>query len=207
MNNVVTPPVYAQIAHDIANRIASGELKENTKILGRSVMSSEYGVSPETIRRSFKLLADMKIVEVQKNSGVVVISKEKAKDYMINFKRVNDYEILKKQLEDLTEKRNKLNEQIEEIINQMFRLNKKSNYEAVIHQFEVTIPRESWIIGKTINEVMFWQNTHGTVLAIKRNNRLIMSPGPYAVFEEGDVFIVTGEEGVEKRIEKFISQK
>ena len=47
MPDVVTP-VYLQIAVDIASRIARGEFKENTKIYGRSVMSSEYGVSPET---------------------------------------------------------------------------------------------------------------------------------------------------------------
>ena len=45
---------YARIALDIAQRISRGELKENTRIYGRSIMASEYGVSPETIRRALR---------------------------------------------------------------------------------------------------------------------------------------------------------
>mgnify|MGYP000892165127 FL=1 len=79
MDNVVVAPVYAQIALDIALRISKGELKENSIVYGRSVMSSEYGVSPETIRRAMKLLEDMEIVGTKQNSGTVVLSSEKAK--------------------------------------------------------------------------------------------------------------------------------
>jgi DNA-binding GntR family transcriptional regulator len=78
-------PIYAQIALDIALRIVRGELKENSKVYGRSVMSSEYGVSPETIRRAFKLLEDTDIVEIKQNSGVMVVSSENARKYVERF--------------------------------------------------------------------------------------------------------------------------
>ena len=42
--------IYAKIAMDIANRIVNGEIPEGKRLSGRSLMSSEYGVSPETIR-------------------------------------------------------------------------------------------------------------------------------------------------------------
>ena len=45
MSEKVATPVYLRIALDIASRIARGEFKENSKIYGRSIMSSEYGVS------------------------------------------------------------------------------------------------------------------------------------------------------------------
>src|SRR5690554_4192376 len=75
-------PIYARIATDIANRIVNGDLPVGKKLSGRSLMSSEYGVSPETIRRSFSLLEELEVVEVQQNRGVFVLSKEKAQKYL-----------------------------------------------------------------------------------------------------------------------------
>ena len=62
---------YTRIAISLAERIASGQLKEGDKISGRSKLSPEYNVSPETIRRALRLLADMKVVEVKEQSGAV----------------------------------------------------------------------------------------------------------------------------------------
>ena len=55
---------YTRIAISLAERIASGQLKEGDKLSGRSKLSPEYNVSPETIRRTLRLLADMKVVAV-----------------------------------------------------------------------------------------------------------------------------------------------
>ena len=78
MTQTVVPSQYLQIALDIAGRIACGELPEGSRIYGRSVMASEYNVSPETIRRALRLLADMKVVDIQKQSGVQVLSADSA---------------------------------------------------------------------------------------------------------------------------------
>ena len=76
------PAQYLQIALDIAARIASGEFPEGSRIYGRSVMSSEYSVSPETIRRALKRLADMKVVSVKPQSGAAVLSADSARRYL-----------------------------------------------------------------------------------------------------------------------------
>ena len=59
MRQAVVPSQYLQIALDLATRIAQGELTEGSRIYGRSVLASEYGVSPETIRKALRLLADI----------------------------------------------------------------------------------------------------------------------------------------------------
>ena len=56
---MTVPAQYLQIAVDVASRVAGGDLREGDRLYGRSVMASEYGVSPETIRRALRLLADM----------------------------------------------------------------------------------------------------------------------------------------------------
>jgi DNA-binding GntR family transcriptional regulator len=74
--------MYERIALDIAHRIAQGQLPEGKRLSGRSLMSSEYGVSPETIRRAFSLLDEQQVVQVLQNSGVKVLSQENAKSYI-----------------------------------------------------------------------------------------------------------------------------
>ncbi|MDF2613818.1 MAG: mngR 2 [Clostridia bacterium] len=205
MNQSVTPPVYAQIAFDIASRIAKGELKENSKISGRSLMSCEYGVSPETIRRSFRLLADMDIVVVHPNSGAVITSRENAEKYIEKFNKNKDYRELKYELKDLIKERDKTNDRISGIIDRMFNLKEKLKYADPIPQYEIKISAGSPIIEKPIIDTKFWQNTGATIIAIKRGDQLILSPGPYAVFTSGDTIIVIGDEDAYKRVEVFIN--
>lgn len=59
---------YMRVAVSLAERIAAGELREGEKLSGRSKLSPEYNVSPETVRRALRLLADMKVVEVKEQS-------------------------------------------------------------------------------------------------------------------------------------------
>ena len=49
MEQSVVPAQYLQIALNLAERIAKGELPEGRRMYGRSIIASEYGVSPETV--------------------------------------------------------------------------------------------------------------------------------------------------------------
>ena len=101
MKGTVIPSQYLQIALDLAQRIAKGELPEGSRIYGRSVMASEYNVSPETIRRALRLLADMKVVEVKPQSGAVVLSADSARRYIENFDEGTGVQSLRLQLKEL----------------------------------------------------------------------------------------------------------
>ena len=81
---------YMRIAISVAERIAAGELREGEKISGRSKLSSEYEVSPETVRRAIQLLSDMRVVAVKEQSGVYVLSADNAKRYLRNFDEKKD---------------------------------------------------------------------------------------------------------------------
>ena len=61
-------PQYMRIARSIAQRIADGELQEGEKLSGRSKLSSEYNVSPETIRKAVQVLQDRAVVNVREQS-------------------------------------------------------------------------------------------------------------------------------------------
>lgn len=199
-------PIYSQIALDVAVRIARGDLKENARISGRSLMASEYNVSPETIRRSFQLLADAEIIKVLPGSGSVVLSREKAILYIGKLDISKDFRSLKHELKKLLNERDQTNKKIIGIIDDIIDVSERLRNTNPLYTLEFEIPETSSLVGVSITESNFWQNTGGTIVAIKRADKMILSPGPYAIFMAGDIVVVTGDIGVKEKIESFINR-
>jgi len=203
----VVPPVYSQIALDIALRITRGELKENTRVYGRSVMSSEYGVSPETIRRAMKLLEDMQIVEVKQNSGVLILSAQKAQKYVERFSAQNDIRSIQKNLNELLQQQQDLCRQITVVADSIVRINEKFSQTNPFNNYEASVPTDSPRIGKTLDNLKFWQQTSATIIAIRREGKIILSPGPYAVLQPNDILIFAGDIKTIEAVNDFLVNK
>jgi K+/H+ antiporter YhaU regulatory subunit KhtT len=189
----IIAPVYSQIALDIALRIERGELKENTKIYGRSIMASEYGVSPETIRRAMALLEDTGVVEIRQNSGSVIISAEKARAYVKKFGERNEVRTYKQKLKELLAQQDSLSRSISETAGMLVRVNERFSQTTPFPNYETDVPNDSSVIGRTLGELRFWQQTSATVIAIRRKDQIILSPGPYAALMAGDTLIYIGD--------------
>ena len=205
LKNSVVPPVYSRIALDIATRIAEGDLKEKSKIYGRSVMSSEYGVSPETIRRALRLLSDMEIVDIRQNSGAVILSKEKAKQYIARFNEHEDIRTLQRQLKDMLSEQENLNRRITEITASIINKNERFSKINPFQIYEAEVNPEASVLGKTLAELKFWQETGATIIAIRREDKIILSPGPYAVLMQLDRLIFVGDIACIDAVDKFIN--
>lgn len=197
-------PVYQKIAIDIANRIVAGDFSIGDKLYGKSSLASHYNVSPETIRRAMILLNDMDIVEVTKGSGIIVKSVDNCLKFIGKFKDIDSMNFLKKEMLELLDEKNILEKKIEGVLNELIDYSNRFTSTNSFIPFEFKIYKGFNIIGKTISECRFWQNTFATIIGIRRRGNLILSPGPYAVFEEEDVFIAIGDEASYYRIKKFI---
>ena len=193
MRTTVAPSQYLQIALDIAGRIANGNLPEGSRLYGRSVMASEYSVSPETIRRALRLLADMKVVEVRPQSGATVLSADNARRYIENFSEAADTRALREQLRGLLEQYTELNRKTAETVAALIKSRETfAAAEEPLPNYEVTVPPQSPVLGKSIGALKFWQSTGATIVAIRRGQSVILSPGPYAELYEGDVIVLVG---------------
>lgn len=204
--DIIIKPVYQQIAIDLANRIASGEIEVGTKMHGRSTLAGQYNVSPETIRRAVILLEDMNIVEVAQGSGILVRSKEEAFKFIEKFKSKESISSIKKDIEHVINKKIKLEEELSTYVDKLIDLSERFKSSNPFAPLEIEIPNDSKIVDKTIAEVNFWQNTGATIIGIRRGNSLILSPGPYATFMEGDIYIMVGEEGTYERVKTFLNE-
>lgn len=204
MGERVEMPRYIKISVDVATRIYKGEFSEGEKLRGRSILAGEYNVSPETIRKSMKLLEDKGVVVVNQGSGIIINSPEKAFQFVESFKEKESIGMLRSNMRKLLEQRSEVEKQIQElndkIIDYAYRF-KSSDY--LIKPTEVKIPDKSYIIGKTIGESEFWHNTGGTIIGVKRDDEILISPGPYLEFKKGDKILVVGDDGVSQRVIKY----
>jgi len=204
VENKVKGSVYQKIALDIASRIVEKNLKIGEKIYSRSSISSQYKVSPETARRAINILSDLDIVETMKGSGVIIKSYENAVKYVRGF---SDKQTIKSLINEINESFNNQIKEIEAL---------KKNFDLLTENtqrfhssnpfvpFEIKITKDSKHLNKSASEITFWQNTNATIVAIKRNNSIILSPGAYAVFLEDDIFYFVGDDNSYLRVKEFM---
>ena len=205
-DDCIVRPIYQQIAIDLANRIARGDFVIGTKIQGRSTLAGKYNVSPETVRRAVKLLEDMDIVEVVQGSGIIVNSIDEAYKFIEKFKNKDSMTTIKNDISNILDEKIKLEDQLTSYIDKLIDYSERFENSNPFAPIEFEIQKNPKVIGKTISEVKFWQNTGATIIGIKRGDSLILSPGPYAIFMEGDIFIMIGEEFSFERIKNFLSE-
>ena len=185
-------PKYQQIATDIAYKIVNGIYQEGQKIYARSAIGSQYSVSSETARRAMCILADWDVVTIEKNSGVLIKSMDNAKNFLQQQEKTRSIHNLKRNILDSVKRQQQEIEVLYDYLTDPF------------IPYEMVVTEETPYLDRTVGEVDFWQETFATVIAIRRNGVLMMSPGPKAVFRKNDIIYYTGDEDCPDRVRKFM---
>lgn len=200
-------PQYMRIAVSVAVRIADGQLAEGEKLSGRSKLSSEYQVSPETIRKSVQLLRDMQVVTVKEQSGVYVRSAENAKRYLQMVGEKNELRQKKQRLRALLAQQEAVARQVSELCGSI--LDDSVQPEQAAEQlktFSCRVPQDWPDAGKTLGSLHFWQATGATVVAIACADALTVSPGPYAELRSEDRILFVGDQEAREAVARFFSK-
>lgn len=200
-----TRAVYERIAVDIARRIVQGEFVEGRRLSGRTLMSGEYGVSPETIRRSFALLEEMAVVKVVQNSGVVVKSVTQAEAFIETYEKHDETKKLLYRMHQIIRENETLNRELYAMAEQVFSINTRFAQANPFPIFAYTIEERSKAIGQCLGELRFWQATGATVVGIRREGTILLSPGPKEPLHIGDTLLMVGPQDSVDRIEELLS--
>lgn len=199
-------PQYMRIAADTAQRVVSGELREGDRFSGRSLLASQYGVSPETVRKALHLLSDMKVVEVREKKGVTVLSADNARRYLDSLARPQEQRRLRLKLRALLQQYDTLGREIAVSVRELLDAQEAPlPDERRLPNYEVLVPEGSDKIGRNIASLHFWQSTGATIIAIRRGRNLILSPGPYAELYAGDAVIFVGAPECPGAVRQFLS--
>ena len=207
MSRRTNSPAYLKIALDIASRIVNGDFIEGKKLSGRSTLVGIYNVSPETIRRSIALLQDMDVVVVEEKSGITIKSKTNAGSFIEKFKTKNEFATIKHDIYSLIEEKKELESKLENKINDLIEFATQLRNVGLIVPYESLVEPNSLIIGKTLGELNFWNNTGATIIGVKREGKLYLSPGPYLAIKNGDIIVYVGESEVIENVNNYITSQ
>ncbi len=199
-------PQYMRIAASVAERIAEGQFAEGEKLSGRSKLSSEYAVSPETIRKAVQLLRDMRVVSVKEQSGVYVLSADSARRYLQTMQARNALVDKKYRLRALLEQQENLTKQVSELCRSILDEGiLPVQAEQSLPNYAVRVPAGWAEAGRNLGELHFWQATGATVVAIRRGGTTILSPGPYAELYAGDSVAFVGDADTREAVARYFS--
>ena len=200
-----TSAAYERIALDIAKRIYKGELEEGRKLSGRTLMSGEYGVSPETIRRSFALLEERSVVTVIHNSGVIVKSKGNAQLFIEKYEKHDESRNLVQRMKEILDEYETLDREFYFLGKHLFTINNRFRETNPFPIYEYQIPQNSKAVNKDLGQLQFWQETHATVVAIRREGTIHLSPGPLFNLQAQDILMMVGPQDVLEKTHELLS--
>lgn len=204
MKHTQNPPIYLQVAYDIASKIAAQELKEGQRFTGRSLMGSQYSVSSETIRRAMRLLSDVGIISIQQNVGSVVASRARALEYIEHAKADTNLRAMKTHLQALIAQRDQLNQQISDTITRILDLEERFRHSDQFRTYEFPLEADSPAVGTSIGALCFRQKTGATIIAVRRGTEMEISPGPQTALQAGDVLMVACNVTDISRVEELL---
>lgn len=199
-------PRYQQIAVDLAERIVENRYQIGEKIHARSTLASTYNASPETTRKAINVLVDLGIMEVRHGSGAFVASKEKAKDFLLQYQDVQSIQETKAEIMESVKKQQEELNHFSQLLDQLVSQTKRIHKMNPLLPFELALTEEAAHLNQSISELNIWQATGATVIAISHDQELLVSPGPYAKFSAGDTVHFIGNEYTLQRMTNFFIQ-
>lgn len=200
-------PRYVRIAIDIATSIERKELLVGTKISGRSVLSSRYNVSPETIRKAISLLKEYDVVSSKPKSGIVILNEENASLFLKDIQLSKDYNDIKTEVQYLLDEQSLLNLKMKTQLKLLLELPNKPKHFTQFFPYELAIPATSHLDLLTISESSFWQNTGATIVSVLHKDKNYISPGPDFKLKTEDIISFVCKDSDYDRTRSFIEKR
>jgi len=194
---------YEEIAQDLAQQIAHGDLAEGSRVLGRSALAGKYHVSPETIRRAVAMLAERSIVQAVAGSGIRVLSRFAAMEYLESMHMRATLEEAALELRSLLRERQEMDERIgtalDRILSQATGVLSSRNVE------EVVVKDGAWVVGRSLVEIRLRSRTGATAVALTRAEVDYFSPPADMLLQPGDVVTLVGAEAQRARAREIVA--
>lgn len=196
---------YMEVAVEVAKRIADGDYEVGERVKSRSTIASTFNVSPETARKGLNILADLHIVSLKHGSGAIVLSKEKAIEFLENYETTHSIAIVKEKIRDNIGEQLKNLDNLSTLVDEFLKQSHSISRHYPLTPYEIIVNKDTEHFGKTLDELNIWHQTGATVIAIEKNSQLIVSPSPYAVIEKGDHIFFVGDDLAYSRMKSFFN--
>lgn len=196
---------YQSIALDIAKRIINDEFPVGTKISGRTLLASQYSVSPETIRKAIGILKNANVVNVSQGKEIIILSSQQAYNLIEHHKEIISAYSLKQELEMLLEKKEETDRQFRKIVTEIMRYSDRLKNLDPYNPVEIRVSPNATVVGKSLETLDLWHNTGATIVAIRRETEIMISPSPDTILQSDDRIVVVGSTAMLQNVFDFIS--
>lgn len=196
---------YQEIAVEMAGKIAEGWYQVGEKINARSTLASKYNVSPETARKAVNMLTDLGIVNIRQGSGTYVASREKAQLFVERYQNTASMQEIRSEIEECVARQQEELEHLSKLLNTLIGQTKRSHSTASFVPYDIYIDEYCAYLGRSIGELNLWQQTGATVVAVKRGEDFIISPGPYETINVNDTLLFVGDDLSKQRMQNLFN--
>ncbi len=195
---------YIDIAIQIAILIVNGEFVEGDRVSGRSTLASRYNVSSETVRRAIAILKDFGVVDSEPKNGITIVSRNKAKEFIATYNKKGSVLQVKQEILDLIATRKDQDALLlEKLQNVIEELSAPRDLGTIV-SMELTLPANSSLVKKTLEDCNFWNTTGATIIAIRRDGTTYLSPNPLWELSPLDVLVFVGKKDTYKKMKSYI---
>ncbi|QWB95164.1 GntR family transcriptional regulator [Mycoplasmatota bacterium] len=195
-------PRYEIIAYKIAQKIHQGFFAEKSKLSGRTLLSSEFNVSSETIRKALVLLSNYNVVLVKEQSGVFVLSKENAKTFLETHEQKQKFKHIGLEIEELLQEQHSIQLEIQKKMRQL----KQSNELFPFEYFTIDLSEFEHISNETIASLDLYQKTGGLVIAYELNHKMYQIPNPNTLLNPHMIIYMMGNHSIKKLVINYFKK-
>ncbi len=132
-----------------------------------------------------------------------VASSAKAKEFIEQYQDVESIENVKREIHESAKRQQAESQHFLGLLNSLVEQTQRYNEDNKLQPYEVVV--KEGFAASTVSDLNFWHNTGATIVAIKHQNKMIVSPGPLAVIEPGDFVYVVGDELAYQRVANFLT--
>jgi DNA-binding GntR family transcriptional regulator len=197
-------PIYERVAYEIAIQIANGKYAEGAKIKGRSLASTQFNVSTETMRKALNVLQDHGVIAIKEQSGAEVISKQQALAFSEVFR---DEIALKNSFQTfhaLMDESKVLQQRIKKELTRLQRKYDINHSSTPIRTFDYQLIEGHPLVNQPLRLHNFYKLTGATLYGIVGSVTL-SSPSSEYVFQPLDILYFSGDETVMTRTMEFLN--
>lgn len=195
---------YLSIAYQLAKRIANGEIEIGTKLSGRTLLSSEYQVSSETVRKAMNTLKTFGVVSVQKRSGITVLSKLAAENYIERYiAQSQDRKLIQEASEAMKELAT-LESKIQHLMRRFISATRTGFFP--FDFFAITLDETMSHIGVTLGDLKLRETTKALVIGYEKDGIFYQNPDPSLVLEIGLVLYMLGDHVTQEKVDVYFHE-
>ncbi len=193
---------YLSIAYQIAKRIVSGELTEGRRLSGRTLLSSEYQVSSETIRKAIKVLETYGVVESKERSGIVILSQKEAESYMNRYVTQKEDRRLIKDTEEALKDLSHAESKAQHLARKLISVTRTGFFP--FDFFTLDVHETNPHVGKTLQELDLKRQTGSLVIGYEKAGLFYQNPEATLAIEAAMTLYLLGDLTVQKKTEEYL---